>query len=304
MDRRDKSAILPAVLAAALWAIIEAVMDALAPEVRGLVVAFHLVFWAGIGSLLLLVLSGRTADLSVFNKNESLFLLLLGTGGYGFWLLHGLMFELMSPPVGRVLFYTSPVLMTVFSMFGSEGPTGKKVALLVLGLLGALMVLDIPSVGPGGSRAAYAAAGGWALCWAVFSLGLRRLSRTFDVLPAITIVLAGGAVCMLVSCIAGRINVFALTYRQLLLSAVTGLVAGVGTLYLWATALSRWPVEACAPLWYAAPLLGVGIRIWGGGGLPSWWTLGGVVLLVLVLRCGARMAGEQSKTLGDVLRGQ
>ena len=302
MDSRQKSAVLPAVVAAAMWAIIEAVMGALAPEVRPLVVGFHLVFWAGVASLVTLMVTGRAADLSVFNKNESLFLLLLGTGGYVFWLLHGLTFDLMPPATARLIFYTAPVLMALLSMFGSEAATGKKIALLVLGLLGTLLVLGVPEFG--GTRAAWAAAGGWALCWAVFSLGLRRLDRTIEVLPAITIVLAGGAACMLASCIAGRINVFALTYQQLLLCAATGGIAGVGMFYCWTTALSRWSVAACAPLWYAAPLLGVGVQIWQGSGWPSWWTAGGVVVLAFVVRSAVRMAGEQSKTLGDVLRGE
>lgn len=306
MDGGSKTAVLPAAMAAGLWALIEAITGALAPEVRPLVSGFHVAFWAGAAAFGVLAVTGRIADLSVFQKKESLFLLLLGTGGYGFWLLQGLSLELTQPPAGRFLFYSSPVLMGLFSMFGAEAPGGKRLVLLLLGWLGALLVLGIPTgITSGGSiLAASAAAGGWALCWAVYSQAFRRLGRAIEVMPAITIVLAGGAVCMLASCIAGRINIFALTHRQLLVCAATGALAGVGMFYLWGVALTRGPLRACAPMWYVAPLVMAGLRVWQGAGWPRWSLVAGVFVLALVLRGAIKMAGEQSKTLGDVLRGE
>lgn len=307
MDRRGKSAVVPAAVAAVLWAVIEIVAGQLSSAVRPLVLSFHFSLWAGLTSFLVLVGTGRTADLSIFKKNETLFLVLLATGGYGLWLLQGLTLEMVPQNTGRIIFYASPLAMALLAFFGRESPSGRRVGNLLLGFVGAALLLAFSSGGsaalPGaGGWGGYGVAVGWALCWALFGVMLRQLGRRFDVLAAITIVLAAGAVCMLATCVAGRIDVFALTAWQLILCAAAGASAGVGAFYLWATAVSRAPVVTCAPLWYVAPACVACFRVWRNPGWPSWGTLVGFVLLVFALRSSIRMSAETSRTLGDILR--
>jgi drug/metabolite transporter (DMT)-like permease len=246
-------------------------------------------------------------ELSVFNKKETQFLVLLATGGYGFWILQGLALRSLDPESARLVFYTAPLLMALMAAFSSEKAAGKLVGSLLMGFVGCIMIMAVPTehvqAAGGAGWTGYIAAGGWAACLALFSVVARRTVDDEQVMPVLTIVLAGGAVCVLVSCVAARVNVFALSGRQLIACAFAGGILGTAVFGFWTAALSRASLAKCAPFWYLTPVCGAVIRIWQEGSLPGWWSIGGIVLIVLALRTSMSVSREASKTLGDILRG-
>jgi len=308
MSRNEKTAVTLGVFAVLLWSVVLAVIDGLrAQGVPTHVVGFHLVFWGAAGAVALLLLWGRTEELSVFKRRETLFITLVATGGYGFWILQGAAFEKAAAHEVNLLFYAAPLLMAVLGFAGRERASGRQIAALLMGFAGCIMILVGPfsgGQGDGGasSVAGYAAALGHAACWAAFSLLARPLVREEKTLPVVALVLTGGAACLLVTNVSAGRNVLAITGAQLSTCIATGVVAVAGAFGLWLACLARVPVAFAASLWYLGALVGFGLAYWMEGRTPGWWVLGGGILILLALRSSLRCRTGGGKTIGDIIR--
>jgi drug/metabolite transporter (DMT)-like permease len=296
------------VLAVMLWSVVLAVVDSLTAQgVPAHVVQFHLVFWGAAGALVVLLLWGRTDELSVFKRQETVFLLLVLTGGYGFWILQGVAFERVGTRQAHLFFYLAPLLMAALSFLGREQASGRQIGALLLGFAGCVMILAGGSSGGQAvgapSAGGYVLAVGHAACWAAFSLLARPVVREEKTLPVVALVLGGGALCLLVTNLSAGRNVLAITTGQLVVCAATGILALAGAFGLWLACVSHVPVASVSSLWYLGALFGAGLAYRFKGDAPGWLTLVGGIFILLALRSGLRRRRGGGKTMGDIIRG-
>jgi drug/metabolite transporter (DMT)-like permease len=312
VQRSGRSAVLFAVLAGIMWAPhfrgIEGLRAGAAP-VPALVAQFYVLFWAAAGLILLLFLSGRLAELSVFNRRETSFLILAALGGYAFWMLRAVALEATVPGVGTVpsvqlLFYTAPLLIGLFSTFGREHADGRTFLGLLLGLGGCFM-LSRGAGGPAGTWSGMLPALGAAACWALFSLAARPIARDEKALPVAAIVLSIGAVCLFVTCVARGDGIFHIGLRQLASTVPLGIFTVGLMLVFWLKCLGSVPAAVAAPLWYLGFLFGVlGPAIaFGGMRAGLWWLLGGSILILAGIQRALSGRSSGQMTLSDVIRG-
>ncbi|MFW6189575.1 MAG: DMT family transporter [Planctomycetota bacterium] len=309
MARTGKAAFVFAALAALLWSphhyVLEWLLSGTSP-VPFLVAQFHFVFWAAVGLMLILFLSGRLDEVSVFQRRETRFLLLAAAGGYGFWTLRALAFDGLSPDRARLLFYLAPLLIGIFSLLGEERAGGRPLFGLVLGFVGCIMLLQgAPGApGAGGGLWSYLAAVAAAACWALFALAVRPVVRHEGSLSVAAVVTAIGAVCILVTSISKGENPLSVTAGQLGAAASAGVVTVGLMMALWLKCLSRMPAVAAAPWWYLGLVFGtIGRAVVAGEfGRSVWWLLGGGVLVVMALQTAAGGRGRQAVTMGDLIR--
>jgi len=305
MARRGQGEVVLGILAAAFWSPTIYLFMRAATSMAGaagtssagrlwpITFYFYVLLAATVVCTVMQLLVGRTRDFSVFYRRQHHVLVLAAVGVYGFWLLQALALEralrpMPSPQAGlldrtHLLLYAGPLLLGVLSIPSREGARVRQVASLLLGFLGVLLI--VRSMAPGGAAgAAYAgmnlAAVGAAACWAAFSLLARPLLREGKPLPILTIVLAVGAACMLVTSLTTGTGLLAIGRKALWIALLTGGVCVVFSLLAWLGALALAPPACVAPLWYLAPLLGV---FWARvicGTRPGWWALGGAALIL------------------------
>ena len=274
-----------------------------------LVFYFHVLLWAALASLALVVLTGRMDELSVFKRRESRFLLLVLCGGYGLWLLRGLALD-RSPqnPTGtHMIFLLGPLLLGLLSMPTRRGARGRQIAMLALGFAGCVGVLasartdGLANLLPGfwGSVLAL----GTALCWAVFTIIVRKFARDERVLPVGAVLWSMGAACLLITCLSRGENVLEISRSGLWISMVLGagtVALGFG---LWMRSLGEVPPAYAAPVWYMTAVFGVFWTYLIEDSVPNWWTVGGVILILLVSRSGRSTEEQSHTTISDVIRG-
>ena len=263
-----------------------------------------MLFWAAAGLLLLLFLSGRLGELSVFNRRETLLphpcsprrLCLLDAARR-----RGR--EHATRARAHLLFYTAPVLIGVFSTFGREHADARTFLGLLLGFGGCVM-LSMARGGPaaGGSWLSGLPAVGAAVCWAVFCLVARPIAREEKALPVAAIVLSVGAVCLFVTCIARGDGIFHIGMRQLGETIPLGIFTVGLMLVFWLRCLGSVPAAAAAPLWY----LGLLFATLMAGGLRAglWWLIAGAVLILVGIQRALSGRTTRDVTLGDVIRGR
>ncbi len=310
MARSETTGFALGVLAALLWSPhFHAVAEAVGGATSALVFHFYVVFWAAVACLLVLLATGRLEELSVFQRRQTSFLLLVLTGGYGFWLLRALAVERSAadPSDVHILFYSAPLALGLLSLPTREGARGRQVAALVLGFVGCIMIVARPSgaqgEAPGPGLGVGLVAVGAAACWAAFALAARPLVREEKVLPVGGALWSIGAVCLLATCLATGDNILAITRTALW----TSMWLGVGTVALafgcWLKCLSQMPPAFAAPLWYLALVFGVLPASRLAGVRPGWWTLGGVALILVAVYFGRGAGGRTEMTMSDLIRG-
>jgi len=313
MRRGETKAMALGVFAALSWSLVLCVATRIVQQgVAPLVVVFHLCFWGAAGALVVLLLTGRTDELSVFKRKETHFLALLLTGGYGLWVLQTVAMENLRTQTAYLLFYSAPLMIGALSLLGRERATAKQMGRLVMGFVGCIMILVSPyasafavgSAPQGHTMAGYVAALGWAACWALFSHLGRPLVREEKVLPVAALVLGGGCLCLLATCVSAGKSPLAITGPQLAACVVAGVVGVTGTFGLWLKCLSKAPVVFASLLWYLGALFSVGWAYWFGGTVPGWWTVGGAALILLAVRCPRERKTGSYKTMGDIIRGR
>ncbi len=310
MARYERSGLAYALLAALLWSphfsLVERLQVA-GPQVPQMVAHFHFVFWAAAGLLLVLFLSGRLDELSIFGRRETQILVLGALGGYGFWLFRGLALESLPTSRARLLFYAAPIAVGVFSSFGRERADSRTFFGLLLGFVGCIMLAEgaMPGGGPAGGMKAHALGALAAAGWGLFTLCARPLAREEKALPAVALILGVGAVCLFVTCLSTGANVLRVSVAQLGLSAVAGFFT-VGVMMLaWLRCLRGVPAVAAAPWWYLGLAFAAAGRLVfaGGWGEGVWWVLGGAVLILMALHSAGAGRTGQAVTMGDIIRG-
>ncbi len=309
VERSGTSAVLFATLAGLMWAPHFGAVQGLQAGSAGvspLVAQFYMLFWAAAGLLLLLFLSGRTADLSVFNRRETSFLVMAALGGYAFWMLRAVALEDAVPARVHLLFYTAPLLIGVFSMFDRDRADGRIFLGLVLGFVGCIMLMRVAGgPAPTGPWLRGLPAVGAAACWALFCLAARPVAREEKALPVAAIVLSVGAVCLFVTCIARGDGIFHIGLRQLGETVLLGIFTVGLMLVFWLRCLGSVSAAAAAPLWYLGLLFGVVGRavLSGGWRAGPWWLLAGAVLILVGIQRSLSGRSARQLTLGDVIRG-
>jgi len=293
------------VLAAALWSPHFYVVESLRGSgVPPLALQFHLLFWPAAACVLLLFVTGRAADLSVFNRRETQFLILAAAGGYGFWVLRVLALESAAGPQVRLTFATAPLMMGLLSLASREKAGGKAFWGLLFGLAGCVLLVE------GGRTEGMAADPvqakllglGAAACWAVFSVIARPIVREERVLPVVALVTGIGAVCLGVTCLSRGDSIFQISPAQLRTAGLAGLLTVGLMMAAWLKCLGGTPVAQAALLWYLGPLFGVAAGWCYGWRVDLWWALAGGVLIVFGLRGALGRRQRAGLTMGDVIR--
>lgn len=303
MNRSQKTCTVLAAAGAALWsANIPAVAGIMTQSTSAVVLQFHMLFWAAAVLVAVLFLSGRGGELRIFNRRESSFLVLAGTGGYGMWFMRAEAFSSAGVNQAQLYFYTAPFIIGVLTLFvGRERAPVKSLFWLFLGLVGSVMLVRARELsGSGGAFPGLLAAA----CFAVFSLVARRVVQDENVLPTIALTLSIGAVCLLVTCVSRGDGIFGVTVPQMFGAALAGAFTVALPLSLWLRALSTAPAASAAPAWYLTAVFGVFWTWRSGQGMDFWVTFAGVVLVLAALNGvgGTREQGA-GMTFGDVLRG-
>jgi drug/metabolite transporter (DMT)-like permease len=303
MERSGRSAVLFGVLAGLVWAPHFRAAQALQAGVAPLVAQFYLVFWAAAGLVFLLFLSGRTAELSLFSRRETSFLVLAALGGYAFWMLRAVAFESDSPGRTHLLFYGAPLLIGAIGTFGRERADGRALLGVTLGFGGCILLSKAAGgAAAGGALTDALPALGAAACWALFSLAARPVAREEKALPVAAIVLSVGAVCLFVTCIARGDGIFRIGLAQLGQTVLLGVLTVGLMMVFWLRCLGSVPAATAAPLWYLGYLFGV----LTGGGLRGgfWWVLAGAVLVLVGIQRALSGRSAKQVSLGDVIRGR
>ena len=310
MPRSRTAGFAAGVLAALLWSPHFYVVRhflAGAEEVNVLVFYLYVVFWGAVASLLVMLLSGRTEELSIFKRTQTHFLALVVTGGYGFWLLRALSIQRAAeaPSHVQILFYTGPLLLGFLSLLTREAASIRQIAGLLLGFVGCILIAGSPywgaaeSGGPPSLETSLIALGA-AACWAAFALMARPMVKEEKVLPVIVIVLSMGAVFLLVTCYSTGASML-IGSKRLWASMILGAAAALA-LGCWLKCLASAPASAAASLWYLALVFGVAWAYWIAHLSPGWFTLVGAALVLLALHSAPAVHRKQQTTMSDLIR--
>jgi drug/metabolite transporter (DMT)-like permease len=268
------------------------------------------VFWPALILGLVLIVSGRASAISAFKGQETHVLALAAVGGYGFWILRAVALEGTGLSHTRTLFYAAPLAIGLLSVFTSERADRRGVFALLIGFIGAVMLAEAQgsgtlsgSLGAGTALAALGGAG----CWALFSLLARPLVREEPVLPVAALVTGIGALCLLVSCISTGESILVgfhkISMAQLRTLVLTGFFTVGLMMVCWLKCLGKVSAAQAGPLWYLGLLFGAMWALAGGWRVSLWWTLGGMVLVILAIRTALADRQRSAATLSDLIRG-
>ena len=309
MQASGKTAFLLGTLTALLWSPhFLRVQDLVAGGDASLfAVYFHVLLWPALALLALSFLTGRGAVVSVFKQRETHFLVLAGTGGYGFWLLRALALESGPAAHAHVLFYAAPLLMAVLSRLTAERADAKTAFGLALGFMGCILLVfsqdrGVGSVGAG-SLSGWLQALGAAFCWAVFTVSARPIMREEKAIPAAAVILGIGAVFLLFTCLGRGENPLALEPGEALSAGLTGLLTVGLMMVVWLKCIAASPVKVAAPFWYLGLLFGL---VWARGrGIHVDPVLAAIGAVLLIVGLWYALLGRRrsAMTMGDVIRG-
>jgi len=302
MTRSETTAFVLGTLAAAFWSPHFYLVQAQHGQSSLLVFYFYVLLAAAVVCLLLLALMGQTRELSEVARRESHFIFLALTGGYGLWLLRALALDhsAADPARAHLLFYLGPLILIVAAKFTRFPPSGRQMLGVVLGFVGAALIIGKPAT-PTGLGAVLLAVGA-AVCWALFAMAGAPVAKEEKVLPMNALVWTVGAACLLVTCMSTGESPFQITRKEFL----TAILLGVVTLALgfgcWFKCLATSSKATAGAFWYVALVFGIG---WHGsiGRGVSFWTLGGVLLLLVAVRCSLGSAKQRDSSISDMIRG-
>ncbi len=301
MQRARKRGLILGVVAALLWSPHFAmVRSLLRGDVPLLVAEFYFLLFASLLLLLLLFLSGRLSELSVFKRRETHFLVLAVSGAYGLGLLLGLALDRSSLAQVRLWFYAGPLIVALLSVPGRERADVKLFFGILMGFFGCIMIVRGETAG---SLALSMRAVGAAACWAAFSMLARPLVREENALPVAAVVCLIGAACLLVTCLSMGRSIFAVRPAHLWTAAVTGAFTVGLMMVFWLKCVGSVEVALAAPLWYLGLAFGIVWSLRTGADVEGWWAFGGVVLILLGLHTAYSGRRGGAMTLGDVIRG-
>ncbi|MFO8007098.1 MAG: DMT family transporter [Candidatus Brocadiia bacterium] len=307
MYRSRKAAIALGVLAALLWSphfrLVERIRAGQAAPPY-MVLGFYFLLGGALALVLVLFLTGRLAEMRLFNRRETQFLVLAASGGYGFWILRALSLQAAAPSRAHLAFYAAPVIMAVFSALTKERADGRTMVGLLLGFVGCIMLIG-PGEGSGVQLRGTVLGLAAAACWAVFFLVARPLMRQERALPVAALTTGIGALFLLATSLGMRVGLFDIAPADLGLALLGGAVTVGFMMALWLKCLAQLPAALAGGLWYLGLLFG---SLWGFAGFleprpDGWWLLGGAVLILLGLHSALSGRRRGEATMGDIIRG-
>ena len=219
----------------------------------------------GVGGVLLavaMVLGGRARSLRALVDEPLNFVLLGLTGGFGMGFCVFLALRETNSITVQIIMNANPVLIVPLSLLIGERVGVGKVAGVVLGVAGCVLVLSgVPDPAAGdGSRpllgGALAALSG--LCWAVYTVLGRPVVRRHGGLATTTIAMLLGGLFFLVACAAMRRNL-ALGRDGALVALYLAVVPTALGFTAWFVALGRLPANVVGPLQFVVPVGGVAL---------------------------------------------
>ncbi len=307
MYRSRKAAIALGVLAALFWSphfpLTERIRagEAAPPY---MVLGFYFLLGGAAGLGLVLFLTGRLAELRVFNRRETHFLVLAASGGYGFWILRALSLQAAAPARAHLAFYAAPVIIAILSALTQERADGRTMVGLLLGFVGCIMLVG-PGEGAGVQLRGTVLGLAAATCWAVFSLVARPLMRQEKALPVATLTAGMGALFLLATSLGMRVGLFDIAPGDLAVALLGGVVTVGVTMALWLKCLAQLPAALAGGLWYLGLLFGSLCGFAGvfGPAPDGWWLLGGAMLILLGLHSALSGRRRGEATMGDIIRG-
>ena len=275
-----------------------------------LTLQLHIVFWAAAACLFALFMTGRLGELSALRRYDTVLIVLVLTGGYGFWLLRAMAIERAGAglPYVHGLFYAGPLLMGLLALWGRQGPSGRQVFALVAGLAGCLVIAVSSRQGydeaPGlPGLVAILLALGAAGCWAVFGLAARPIVSQEKVLPVLTVVLSAGAVCLLATCISTGESLLPASAGALWASMLLGALTVCIALGSWLKCLSVASPVTVAPLWHLGLVFGIPL-VWRlAGRSPSLWALAGAAVILVAIHSSFKKHRRPDLSISDLIRG-
>jgi len=276
-----------------------------------LTLQLHIVFWAAAACLFALFMTGRLGELSVLRRYDTVVIVLVLTGGYGFWLLRAMAIERAGEaglPYVHGLFYAGPLVMGLLALWGRQRPTGRQVFALVAGLAGCLVIAVSSKQGYDGASGfpglvAILLALGAAGCWAVFGLAARPIVSQEKVLPVLTVVLSAGAVCLLATCISTGENLLPASPGALWASMLLGALTVGIALGCWLKCLSVASPVTVAPLWHLGLVFGIPLVWWLAGRSPSLWALAGTAVILVAMHSSFKKHRRPNLSISDLIRG-
>lgn len=272
-----------------------------------LVFYFYVLLWAALISLPIHMLTENEKPLSSFQQSESLFLVLILTGGYGIWLFLALATNAAEEisPVLLMAFYTSPMIAMLLGLFTKESPNRRQITMSIVGFIGCGIVFF--GIMPEGYRSGFPSLKtvmfllGAAICWALFSQTARHMTSQRKTAPMVTALWITGAVCLFVTCLSHGESILNITRRSLLISVVLGvftLAAGFG---IWLKCLKYLPLPFAVLIWYLAPVFSILWIRWFAHGTTRWWVIPGIMAILLTAVSGGSKKPETQKTFGDII---
>lgn len=300
MHKHSTAGLLAGLTAAAIWG----GMYVVSKVVLEVIPPFALLTTRLVLGILTLALAGLFLPRAKMRREQTLQILGVGVIGYGVSL--GFQFvgtKLSTASNGSLVTSTTPAFILLFApaLLG-EKVTLRKVAALVLSTLGVAAVIDprTAELSPSlfwGNLALLAAA----LTWALYSVLVRRVTRSTSVAASTAIMLAGG----LPSGIAlGAWEVS----TQGMGVITTGVIAGIlflgiistgGAMFLWNYAFAELPANIASLTFFAQPLVGtlLGALLLGESISPL-FVLGGILIGIGLIIASTGETGTKGREAG------
>lgn len=224
---------------------------------------------------------------------------LLGVGVVGFGFSLGLQFvgtRMSTASNASLLTSASPVFMVIFaSVILGEKVSLRRLVALALAIVGVLSVIDVRSLALESSATlGNLALLGAALTWGLYSVLLKQAGQAITETNVILFTFLGGlALSLPLSLAEGGFAVIGIMPSDLWLGVLyLGLVSTALALALWSRALARLEAGVVSILFFAQPVVGVGLGAWLlGDALEASFWLGALAIgLGLLLAASERKA--------------
>jgi len=219
---------------------------------------------SGVLLALIMVAMGRGRALGAFLREPWPFLLLGLTGGFAMGFFVFLALQQTNSVVVQILMNSNPVLIVPLSLLIGERVGVGKVAGVVLGVAGCVLVLSgvSPQVVQANPRHVLGGvlAGLSGLSWAIYTVAGRGVVRRHGGLTTTTIsMLLGGGCFLIASLVLGRSLV--LGWQGALAGAYMAVVPTALGFTAWYVALEALPANVLGPLQFIVPVGGVALAV-------------------------------------------
>jgi len=253
-------------------------------ETDPVVLGFYRFAIAGLILTAVMCLRGRGRALAALRREPLRFLVLGLTGGFGMGFCVFLALRQTASISVQLVMNSNPVLIVPLSLLIGERVGVGKVAGVVLGVVGCVLVLgglpeEVVRLTPGHLKGGLLAAGS-GLCWAVYTVFGRGLVRRHGGLTTTTLSMVLGGVFFAVACLAMGKGLVLADWRGAAVGLYLGVVPTAFGFTAWYVALEKLPANVLGPLQFIVPVGGVALAIaLLGETLTAVMGLGGVLAL-------------------------